>query len=71
MKGEVALPSTLDIFPEKRFDKELLSIGIDIPIVGVSVAGQRVGIFATIGGNVRLMAGVGPGQLRNVKLGID
>ena len=69
--GEVALPSTLDVFPEKRFDKELLSIGIDIPIVGVSVAGQRVGIFATIGGNVKLMAGVGPGQLRNVKLGID
>ncbi len=66
--GEVALPSAIDLFPEKRFDKNLFSIGIDIPIVGVSVLGQRIGIFATIGGGLDFSAGVGPGQLKDARL---
>ncbi|MEQ1893203.1 MAG: DUF4157 domain-containing protein, partial [Planctomycetota bacterium] len=66
--GGVRLPAALDLFPEKRHDKNLLSIGLDIPIVGVAVAGQRIGIFATISGGVSLEASVGPGQLRGLGL---
>lgn len=68
--GEVALPSAIDLFPEKRFDKNLFSIGIDIPIVGFTIMGQRIGIFATIGGGLDFSAGVGPGQLRDAKLSV-
>lgn len=68
--GEVALPSSIDLFPEKRFDKNLFSIGIDIPIVGFTIMGQRIGIFATIGGGMDFSAGVGPGQLRDAKLAV-
>src|SRR5262249_33492392 len=60
VSGAIGLPSSLEIFPEKRLDKNIFSIGIDIPIVGVAVAGQRIGIFATIRGGLDASAGVGP-----------
>jgi hypothetical protein len=70
VSGAIGLPDTLDIFPEKRFDRNIFSIGIDIPIIGVSAAGQRIGIFANITGGLTLGAGIGPGQLRGVNLGV-
>ena len=68
VSGEVALPSSFEVFKERAVDKQLVSIGVDIPIVGVAVAGQRIGIFATIKGGVSISAGFGPGQLRDVAL---
>ncbi len=70
VSGEIGLPEALDLFPAKRFDKNIFSIAIDIPIVGVAAAGQRVGIFATIGGGLDLSAGFGPGRLEALSLGI-
>lgn len=69
--GEVALPSSLDLFPEKKYEKNLFSIGVDIPIVGVSAAGQNVGIFASVRGGLDLSAGIGPGQLQETKLAVQ
>jgi hypothetical protein len=66
--GRIGLPSSLEVFPAKRFDRNLLTVNVDIPIVGVSVLGQRIGIFATIGGGLDLTAGFGPGQLRDLHL---
>src|SRR5690606_22985873 len=43
---------------------------IDIPIVGVAAAGQRVGIFATIRGGLEARASIGPGQLQDVSVGV-
>jgi hypothetical protein len=68
--GEVGLPSSIDLFPEKKFDKNLFKIGIDIPIVGVSVLGQNIGIFASIGGGLDLSAGIGPIQLQELGLSV-
>ena len=68
VSGEVALPPTFDVFPEKKVDKTLLSIHVDVPIIGVAAAGQRIGIFATVGGALSFSAGIGPGQLRDVAL---
>ena len=70
VSGEVALPSSLDVFPEKRYDKRLLEIGIDIPIFGFAAAGYRIGIFANVSGGIDLYAGIGPGQLKDVAVGI-
>ncbi len=68
VSGEVALPSAFEVFKERALEKQLLSIGVDIPIIGVAVAGQRIGIFATIRGGVSISAGFGPGELRDVAL---
>jgi hypothetical protein len=68
LMGRIALPNTLDIFAQKKLQKELFKIGIDIPIVGVAVAGQRIGIFATIQGGADIEASVGPGQLQQLSL---
>jgi hypothetical protein len=66
--GSIGLPSTVNIFDARRFDRNIFRVNIDIPIVGVSVLGQRIGIFATIGGGLDLTAGIGPGQLRDLSL---
>jgi len=66
--GRIGLPDALDLFPAKNYDKNIFSIGLDIPIVGVAVAGQRIGIFATISGGLDVSAGIGPGQLRQLSL---
>ena len=67
--GKVVL-GEIELVPEKTFNKEIFSMHVDIPIVGVSFAGQRVGIFATVGGNVSFKAGFGPVKLRNTELDV-
>ena len=52
VRGRIELPASVEVFPEKKIEKELLSIGVDLPIVGVAVAGQRIGIFLNIGGSL-------------------
>ena len=68
--GAIGLPDALELFPEKKLEKNLFKIGVDIPIVGFAVAGQRVGIFANISGGLDLGAGIGPGQLRDLGLAV-
>lgn len=70
VSGEIGLPAALELFPEKAIEKDIFTIGIDIPILGVAAAGQRIGIFATISGGLKARAGIGPGQLQELKLGI-
>ncbi|OXM64242.1 hypothetical protein [Amycolatopsis vastitatis] len=68
LDGEVKLPDAIDLFPAKGIKKNVLTVGFDIPIVGIAVFGQRVGIFATIQGGLDAEASVGPGQLRQLGL---
>ncbi len=68
--GELALPPVLNVFEEKSYNRRLASLNLDIPIIGVAVAGQRIGIFATIGAGLDLSAGIGPGQLRDTALSV-
>ena len=72
VSGTIGLPSTLNITPEeKKLNKNLFtSPSIDIPIVGVSVLGKRVGIFASISGGLDLNAGFGPVQLQELSLSV-
>ena len=71
LAGEIALPNTVEIFPRKAIEKNIFTLNIDIPIVGVAVAGQRIGIFATVGGGLDASAGIGPGQIQELSLGVQ
>lgn len=70
LAGAIALPDTLKLFEVRNLQRNILRIGLDIPIVGLSVLGQRVGIFATISGALDADAGIGPGELRRLSLAI-
>lgn len=70
VSGSIGLPSSIDLFPEKKIEKNIFKIGLDIPIVGVAVAGQRIGIFANISGGLDASAGFGPGKLQEMGLSI-
>jgi len=70
VSGAIGLPSSLPIFSVPPLHKNIFSINIDIPIVGVSVLGHNIGIFATIGGGLDVDAGIGPGELRQLGLTI-
>jgi hypothetical protein len=72
LSGTVALPPTVDVFAKKSFEHVLFSPPpLDIPIIGLSAAGHRFGIFATIGGALSFNASFGPGQLRDTALTVD
>jgi hypothetical protein len=68
--GRIAVPQPVTVFDARRWDRTLLSVGLDIPIFGVSVAGQRIGIFCTIGGDLKLVAGIGPAQINDIALDV-
>jgi hypothetical protein len=65
VRGRIALPDSVEVFPQRRLERQLVSIGVDIPIVGVSVARQRIGIFLNIGGSLTAHASIGPGTLED------
>ena len=63
VSGEIGLPGQIEIFPRKQIDKDIFSIDIPIPIVP--------GIFAEIGGGLSARAGIGPGVIDQLQLGIE
>ncbi len=66
VKGKVELPKSVEVFPEKKLEKEIISLSADVPIFGVAAAGQRIGIFLNITGALTAKASVGPGELKDV-----
>jgi len=71
ISGQIGFPDTIELFERLAYEKDILRPPpLDIPIIGVAAAGRRIGIFATIRGGLEAEAGIGPGVLRNVSLGI-
>lgn len=62
LRGEIALPEQIEIFPRKQVDKSLFSIAVQAPIFP--------GIVAEIGGGASAQAGIGPGVIDQMRLGI-
>jgi len=62
VSGEMGLPSSLEIFPRKEINKSLFAVATQVPIVP--------GIVAEVGGNLSATAGIGPGSLDQLKIGL-
>jgi len=60
--GEIGIPNDLEIFPRQEIDKSIFSIAVQAPIVP--------GIVAEIGGGLGATAGIGPGVIDELRLGI-
>lgn len=60
--GEIGLPDQLEVFPRYEVNRRLLDVSAQYPIVPA--------VVAEIGGNLSAQAGIGPGTLNELRLGI-
>ena len=71
VSGKIGLPSSVEVF--RRFgipEKEVFSLGFDIPIFAIPLGTRSIGLVASIRGGLRVYAGIGPGKLEKLELGI-
>lgn len=61
--GEIGLPGEVQLFARQEINKSLFSLSTQIPIVP--------GIVAEVGGNLSAKAGIGPGVLDQLRIGIE
>ncbi len=62
VSGEIGIPDQLEIFARKELNKSLFNIAVQAPIFP--------GIVAEIGGGLSAKAGIGPGVIDQLRLGI-
>lgn len=63
VSGEIGLPGAIDLFARQEIDRSLFRLSTDIPIVP--------GIVAEVGGGISAQAGIGPGRLEEMRIGIE
>ncbi|RAW01584.1 eCIS core domain-containing protein [Pseudochryseolinea flava] len=69
--GKLALSSSIEVFGKKTMpEKDLFSMGFDIPIFAIPVGPKSIGLKARIEGALVAYAFIGPGKLEGVELGI-
>ena len=69
ISGGLRVPETIDLFGRSQIEKELFRLPtIEIPIIAIPLGTRSAGLVATIGARMVARAGVGPGQLRHVRL---
>jgi len=61
--GEIALPSSVEIFARREINKSIFDVAVQAPIVP--------GIVAEVGGGLSANAGIGPGVIDQLRLGIE
>lgn len=62
VSGEIGIPNELEIFARREINKSILNIAVQAPIVP--------GIVAEIGGGLTAVAGIGPGVIDELSIGI-
>lgn len=63
VSGEIGLPSALTLFERRQIDRRLFGLAVQVPLVP--------GIVAEVGGNLSASAGIGPGQLDQLRIGVS
>jgi len=63
VSGEIGLPGQISLFDRREINKSLFSLSTQIPIVP--------GIVAEVGGNLSAKAGIGPGVIDQLRIGIE
>lgn len=63
VSGEIGLPGSLSLFDRRQIDRRLFGLAVQVPIVP--------GIVAEVGGSLSATAGIGPGELDQLRIGIE
>lgn len=61
--GEIGIPDELEIFARKEINKSIFNVAVQVPIIP--------GIVAEVGGGLSATAGIGPGVIDELKIGIE
>jgi hypothetical protein len=71
VSGEIGLPSSVEIFPRKSIETTLFKMPtLEIPLFAIPLGPRSVGLVATISGGLEARAGIGPGEIQELKAGI-
>ncbi|MEQ5801094.1 DUF4157 domain-containing protein [Halomonas sp. H10-9-1] len=62
VSGEIGIPNEVEIFARREVNKSIFSIAVQVPIVP--------GIVAEVGGGLGAVAGIGPGMIDEMRIGI-
>ncbi|APE29742.1 hypothetical protein BOX17_01460 [Halomonas aestuarii] len=62
VSGEIGIPNEVEIFARREINKSIFSIAVQVPIVP--------GIVAEVGGGLGAVAGIGPGVIDEMRIGI-
>ncbi|HEX8144687.1 MAG TPA: DUF4157 domain-containing protein [Pyrinomonadaceae bacterium] len=70
VRGTVSLPGEVELFPEKKFEKNFFTFEKKFPLWGITipVIDVNVGLFAEIHAGAGFRSKFGPGVLRDIKL---
>jgi len=72
IKGKIGIPAPVEVFAKKEIpEKDLFSLGVDIPIFAIPLGPKSIGLKARIEGALKAYAGIGPGKLEQLELGIE
>lgn len=72
IKGKIGIPSPVEVFAKKEIpEKDIFSLGVDIPIFAIPLGPKSIGLKARIEGALKAYAGIGPGKLEQLELGIE
>ncbi|GAA6145680.1 eCIS core domain-containing protein [Thalassolituus maritimus] len=63
VSGEIGIPDELEIFARKEINKSIFNVAVQVPIIP--------GIVAEVGGGLSAIAGIGPGVIDELKIGIE
>ena len=63
VSGEIGIPDELEIFARKEINKTIFQVAVQVPIIP--------GIVAEVGGGLSAIAGIGPGVIDELKIGIE
>lgn len=68
--GEIGIPDKVELIKRKPFDKNLFKVKTQIPLFAIPLGPVSLGLVAFIEGGGDFTAGIGPGTLEQLKLGI-
>ncbi len=71
VRGQIGFPNVVEIFPRKSIDKTIFRMPtLEIPLFAIPLGPRSIGLVATISGGLTAEAGIGPGQITELNIGI-
>ncbi|HAP62898.1 MAG TPA: hypothetical protein DCR93_26510, partial [Cytophagales bacterium] len=68
--GEIGLPDSVELIPRKAYEKNIFKVKTQIPLFAIPLGPVSLGLVPFIEGGGDFEAGIGPGTLEQLSLGV-